>query len=303
MSDTSLSPEVAEVSRPTGLLAPCHEAAVRTLAAIRSRRLDDALRHLSAIPPSPFEQAAWKDLLSGWIDVERGHTADAEPSLHRAIALSWVGGLTATGLIATDFMRLAALGLHLWGRILRRQDRADCALAIHEAAHRLREQFGSFDEVTETAIEIGLDLVIVSDHGQAMVWFDRAVDCARRSDEGMLEAAAHTHRSTSLVELGRFEQAVKAAREAQSLFHRHDSGSSSCALADARLAAVMLKHALALHETGDDRAAALLDDSIIQLQRAEEDLSAFGADFADDIHWCREQLQFAKSLVIQVSIP
>ena len=286
-------------TRPTGFVKPTHEWAVSALKAIEANRIADAEKHIATIPESPLVDRAWKLLLRGLLAVRQADSAAAELPLLQACSVGLLAGLGREGTVERDALRLCALALHHTGRVYRRQDRPKDAFHAHLAAHHLRQQHGSLDELWETAIELGLDADVDRRYQEGQEWHRRAIDIAEKTSEepACKQALAWSHLAVSYVDSGRHDEAVSAARTAREWWRQHDIGAATAAQADLKLGGVLLKQGEAMHERGDPSAKAVLDEAVEWLAAAHKALQAFGPDHAADTQLCLEQHDFARRLL------
>ncbi len=286
-------------TRPAGFVEPTHERAVSALKAIEANRITDAEKHIAAIPDSPLIDRAWKSLLRGLTSVQQADFAGAEVLLLRACSVGLIAGLGKRENVDPDALRLCALALHHAGRLYRRQDRPKDAFHAHLAAHHLRQQHGSLDELWEIAVELGLDADVDRRYQEAQKWHRTAIDIAEKTSEepARRQAVAWSNLAVSYADGGRYDEAVSAARTARDWWRQHDIGAASAAQADLKLGGILLKQGEALHERGDPNAKFPLDEAIKWLAAAHEALQAFGPDDAVDAQLCLEQQDFAQRLL------
>ncbi len=163
----------------------------------------------------------------------------------------------------------------------------------------MREQHGSFDELWETAVELGLDADVARRYEDAQHWHRAAIESAERVDEEAKrkQAIAWTNLSTSCTQGGLHDEAVSAARTARDFWREHDVGAVSTAQADLKLGSALLKQGESLHERGDKLARPALDEAGKWLTTAREALLAFGMDHAAEVRLCLEQKDFARRLL------
>ncbi len=304
MSNSSGDTILQVDSRPVGFVKPNHERAVLALAAIESDRLADAEKHIAAIPESVIVDRAWKILLHGLIAVEQADSANAEVLLLEAFSLAFVAGWGREETLDPESLRLGACALHHVGRLYRRRDCPEDAYKVHLAAYDLHERYGSFDELWETAIELGLDADVARRYDDARRWYRIAIEIAgKTSDEpARKQAIAWTYLSTSLTDDGRHDEAVAAAREARDCWREHDITAVTAAQADLKLGRTLLAQGESLHECGDRLAKPILDEAIKWLATAREALLAFGPEYAADARLCLEQQDFAERLIASLAV-
>ncbi len=72
------------IVRPTGLLQPTHERAVRAFKALEDRRFKDAESNIDAIPESPPTLRTWKLMLKGLLMLEQSNFTSAKALLRQA---------------------------------------------------------------------------------------------------------------------------------------------------------------------------------------------------------------------------
>lgn len=286
-------------SRPLGVVQPAHERAVYALAALAEGRLADAEKHIAAVPDSPLSEQAWKALLCGLLAAERIGLAEASSLLLQAAALAFINGMGEGGPASSGSLRVAARALHHAGKVQRRQDRPDDARQTHLAAYHLRDEHGSWEEVWETAVELGLDCDVARRHDRAQRWHDIAVETAEKTREQPLrkQSIAWTNLSMSFTNSGKHEASVVAAGTARDLWRRHDLGSVEATRSDLRLGTALLRHGEFLHGQDDKRAKPVLEEAVGWLTAAADELPAFGAAQAADVRSCLDQKNFAQRLL------
>ncbi len=309
-------------SRPTGVVQPTHERAVRALTALAQKRIDDAEKHIAALPDSPMTERAWKLFLRGLVSVEKPDLGAAEPLLLQAFSLAFAdghGGETSkrrnvetskhqnvemskgrdVEAVDGDALRLAALVFQHLGWVYRRQDRLDDAYRTHVVAYHLREHHGSFDELWETAGELGLDADVARQYEKAHHWHRVAIEAAQNvsQDRQRKQAIACTNLSTSLTNSGKHDEAVEAARRARVCWREHDAGAVTVPRSNLKLGSTLLAQGEALHDLGDRLAKSVLDEAVELLATAGEELLAFGPANAADARLCLEQKDFARRLL------
>lgn len=299
MSNASVETECQGTTRPVGMIRPTHERAVLALNALDGDRVADAEKHIALMPDSPMIDRAWKSLLSGLVAIEHMDVAEIERSLHRAASLALIVGAGTDESQDVNALRLGARALHHLGWLYRRQDRPDDAYRTHLAAYRLREQHGSFEELWETATELGLDTDVGRRREEARRWYRIAIETAEKTSEESARklAVSWTHLSTSLTDDGRHEEAVTAARTARDWWRKHDISDVTAARADLALGSALLKHGETLHGRCDQPVKSVLEEAAEWLTAAREALLAFGPENAADARLCAEQQDFAKRLL------
>jgi tetratricopeptide (TPR) repeat protein len=277
---------------------------VRALTALEDGRVDDAEKHVAALPDSPMIDRAWKMLLRGMVLTEREIFREAEASLQQACSLALICARRSEEALDPDPLRLSARALHHVGRIYRRRDRADDAYGAHLAAYRVREEHGSLDELWETAIELGLDARIARRYDEAFRWHRQAVEAAESTshDPFRKQAVAWTDLCTSCIEDGRCDEAVAAARTARECWRKHDISAVTVAQADLRLGAALLKHGESLHERNDPQTATVLNEAVAWLTSARDALLAFGPDRTADAHSAAQQIDLAERLLASLKV-
>lgn len=298
MSAAVARPATIQQERPVGLIGPSHDAAQRADRALHEHRLDDAAHHIRRLPDTSLLERFWKTLLRGGERAERHELSEAEALTWQALGIA--SAMTHLGDHAPETARLTARALHQLGRLIRRQDRAKDALALHRAAHRLRRADGSVEETWESLIELGLDADLDGQTDDAIDWFHQAIEtgAAAQAEPGVKQATGWTHVSRVCSANARHPQAVEAARTAQTLWHAHDTGGARAAQADVRLGSVLLNRIVALRESDQAGDTDALNEAAALLESAAESLAAFGAAYDADMRWAREQYNFAKQLRI-----
>lgn len=299
--------------RPVGMVQPTHEQAVCALAALEGGRLGEAEKSLDAIPESPMRERAWKLLLRGLIAIERMKLTEAEPLLLQASSLGLIDGTVEGATLNVegasrdapclasvgDALRLAARALHHTGWVYRRHDRPEDAYRAHLRAYQLREQYGSFDELWEAAVQLGLDADVGRHCEDGQRWHRVAIVIAEKAVEEpeRKRAMALTNLSASCTQCGHHDEAVAAARTARDCWRRYDIGAVTAAQADGKLGSALLKQGESLLERDERLAKPALDEAVAWLISAHESLSAFGPDRAAEVRLCLEQKDFAERLL------
>ncbi len=316
MIPTGVQSELTGEPRPTGIVQPPQESAVRVIRALGEKRLRDAQEHIDALPDTTPFDSAWKQFLCALLAVEQGDYAVAVPLLQtvaskapttnrglKAARSSALG--TTTGHPDRDSLRLAARALEKVGWIFRRQERPRDAYRVHLCAYHIRNEHGSFEEVWESARSLGLAADLEGRHTDGEVWYRIAADAGARASEDPegKQAATWTSLSASLVKSGLYDQAVDAARTAQRWWHEHDIGDVAAARADMNLGYALLKQGESLHDNDPAGAKAVLDEALKCLEASREALLAFGhvgptfsRSTDADARWCDEQTDFARRL-------
>jgi hypothetical protein len=314
--------------RPIGIICPAHERAVRALTAVREKRLADADQHIAAVPEASMRDRAWKRILQALVAIEQVKPSDAEPLLLQAASLCWIDGFGREGTPGPeephlhaghvgarnpshdagasipsrtfpDALRQASFALHHLGRVYRRQERPADASRAHLAAYHLREQYGSYEELWETATELGLDHDVARRFDEGRRWHGIALQAACKTSEEPTrkQAIAWTNICTSCMESGLCDNALSAARSARECWREHDVSDVTAAQADLTLGTALLRHGEALHERGDQLARDVLAEALEWLAAARAALLAFGPEHASEARLCVEQEDFAKRLV------
>lgn len=298
MSDPGVNLEARPPVRPLGFLQPTHERAVRAMKALKQERLADAARHIAALPDSPLIECVWKSLLAGLSAIERLDFATAEKILREAAEVASRAPTSSEPSEQAVRARLTATALEKIGWLRRRQDHAQQAYTLHLEAYRLREAWGSAEELWETAISLGQDARIARRTEEAQTWFEKAVVHAGVADleAGRLRAVAYAQLAAVLTDRNRHEQAVNAARSALAQWRQHDPGGVETARALMELSHALLKRGEALVERGDPRAPAVLEELLQGLHAAHEELLAFGPACFAEVQSCLALQDFARRL-------
>ena len=147
MNETSESNIEPTDERPIGFFSPGCEHARRALAALEARRVADAVTHINEAREFDTLDRVWKTLLRALVAAETTRLSDAEQLLLQSAALAWIASLGDDGATKRDGLRLGSRILHHLGWVYRRQDRPDHARNTHRAAYRLRQQYGSYEEL------------------------------------------------------------------------------------------------------------------------------------------------------------
>ena len=285
--------------RPSGFSRPTSERAIRALKALEDDRLVDAEAHITALSESPPGEHAWKCRLGGLLAVARGDSAAAVALFLQAASSALVQAYGREDGCDADAFRLCASALEKVGELYRRQDRADDATQMHMAALRLRSEHGSFAELWESAVSLGLDADLGRRLTDAAKWHRTAIDLGSRANEGAArkKAIASTHLSKTLMSDGRYEEGVAVARGARELWREHDVGAVWAARADLNLGHALLEFGGSLHDRDAARAGTILNEALGWLTGALKELHAFGSEYTADADWCGEQIDFAKRLL------
>lgn len=298
MSDPGVNLEARPPVRPIGFLQPTQERAARAMKALKEKRLADAARHIAALPDSPLIECAWKSLLAGLSAIERLDFATAETVLREAAEVTSRAPTSSEPSEQAVRARLTATALEKIGWLRRRQDHAQQAYTLHLEAYRLREVWGSAEELWETAISLGQDARIARRSEEAQTWFEKAIVHAGVADleAGRLRAVAYAQLAAVLTDRDRHEQAVNAARSALAQWRQHDPGGVDTARALMELSHALLKRGEALVERGDPRAPAVLEELLQGLHAAHEELLAFGPACFAEAQSCLALQDFARRL-------
>jgi len=287
--------------RPTGDVQPPHDQARQAVAALADGRLADAERHTSAIPDTPIILHAWKTYLCGLLAMRRLDLSDAASLLLQAAALAFTEAMGNEGESGSESLRLSACALNHAGRVQRRQDRADLAEQTHWAAYHLRQQHGSWAELSETAMELGLDCDVAKRFGDGQQWYRAAIESAEQIGEASTQrerkAVGWTSLATSLSEGGQFQLAVDAARTASTLWQEHKPGSVDAARSKLRLGSALLGFAESLLDDDVTSAESALNEAVSRLKAAHDELAAFGEECASDVRSTNEQREVAEKLL------
>jgi tetratricopeptide (TPR) repeat protein len=286
-------------NRPGGFPVPPDPRLVRARRALKERRIKDAEKLISSIGDDPdAARSAWTTLLSGLIALERSDLASAGPSLALA-AFRAIQEPASGPQDERDGYRLAAWALEELGVVFRRQDHPEQAYRVHLEAYRQRDAHGSFDELWETAVSLGLDAHLTGNHEDAARWHEQAIELAEKTTDQAQrkQAVAWTHLASSLTAWGHHDDAVDAARRALEFHRAHDPAAPTAAQAEMNVGYALLKQGESLHDIDAEHAAVVLKRAINGLEAAHEALCAFGAETAADAQWCDEQLDFARRLL------
>lgn len=308
--------------RPVGRLVPADERGRRALAALRERRLADARRHLESRPAVGPDGVAWKLLLQGWLHLEEGRTVQAETTLVRAVCAATIsahgrvhesctddGATVSASADGGSAWRLLAECLHVLGRVYRRQDQPVAAREAHGAALQLCERCGSFEEVWDALISLGLDADLAGEREEAVRHYQRAEEAGGRCAEEPLhkQAVAVSHAAGALSVEGRHAEAVAAARAARELWRRHDVAGVGFARSGLQLGRTLLRWGEALlcasaaedsgGSAGEWRSPAeIVGEAVSTLGAARDALLAFGPAQHGEAQECAELCDFAGRL-------
>ena len=204
-----------------------------------------------------------------------------------------------------DMLRLGARALLHLGWIYRRTERCADASRVHLAAHRLRRDHGSHEELWESATELGLDADVARKFEDGQRWHRTAIEAAEHASEEPLkkQALAWTNLVTSHESAEQFEEAVEAARTARDCWYRHDSTAVTATRADAKLGKALLKLGEHLSHrpgrlavAGESQAVEVLAEAVRLLAKARDALLAFGPDYRTEADSCRDQEELATRL-------
>jgi len=288
-----------DCTRPKGVVSPDAESARRALRALAEKRLSHAEENIEAIAPVGDAEDVWKAILQGMLQAARLNFPLAERFLRGA--LLDLEEYTSNGPSVRDprLGRVAAFAHYQLGIAHRRQDRPKAAYDDHLTAYRRRDEFGSFEELWQSALALGIDLDLAGDHADGQNWFRTAIDAATRSEDtpAAKQAVAWTHLAASLLQHERWQDAVEAAANARSWWHAYDITAPTAARADMQLGHAVLRHGAALLETGAPTAGDSLAEALRILREAKESFEAFGAAFVADRDYCDEQIDFAERLI------
>lgn len=283
--------------RPVSVVQPADADLQRALRAIEEDRLNDARGFALRCRDNSQLGRVWQKLVMGMLEIKTPNLPRAEALLQMAVS----GGCTAT--IGHDSaedstFRLTALALEQLGVVYRREDRLEEAADAHEAAQRVRDQHGSWEELWETAQSLAVVADLARDYDKAQRWHRRAIElgtlCTEESERK--QAITYNHLSRSLIESGAYVEAVLSARDSCVHWRQHDLGALAAAKADLTLGYAMLRQGESLHDHDAGEAASALDSALETLRTAREALLAFGPDAAADAEWCGEQIDFAERL-------
>jgi hypothetical protein len=294
-----IHPGIEAAIRPTGWVEPEQDRARLALVALRDGRIEDAAHHAQGVPVATSTGRSWKSLLSGLVTIARGELRYAEAQLLEASTLACVNALNADQSSQMDAWRLAGRTLHHLGWVYRRQDRLAEASHTHLAAHRLRDKWGSPEEIGETAIELGLDYDLARNYQEGCRWHRIALQAAKQAvlDRDRMQAVAWSYLAASCTDDGRHDEGVSAARSARDSWRAHDIGAVTAAQADVKLGAALLKQGEVLCDQVDERAGAVLTEAITWFTAGRDALLAFGGEHTEAARRCDEQIDFARRLL------
>lgn len=299
MTTAEIHPEIELDMRPSGWVEPKQERARLALIALHDHRIEDAARHVQAAPIATALDRAWKSLLDGLVAVAHGELKNAESRLLEASTRACVSALGAEESNQMEAWRLAGRTLHHLGWVYRRQDRLAEASHTHLAAHRLRDKFGSLEEIWEAAIELGLDYDVARNYEEGGRWYRIALQAAEQAtfESDRKQAVAWSYLAASCTDDGRHEEGVSAARSARGCWRAYDIGAVTAAQADVKLGTALLKQGETLCDRADELAGTVLTESVEWFAAARDALLAFGGDHADEAQRCDQQIDFARRLL------
>ena len=294
---TTRRPE-SETARPAGIVRPRHERALRAFKALDEKRTEDARTNADAVPESPLVEYAWKLLLRGLICLEQPDFARAGPTLLQGVSAALVAGLGTEPEPDPEALRLAALVLEKIGGMYRRQEQPGNAYRAHLAAYYLRREYGSLEELWETAVSLGIDADLARRYEDAEKWHRLAIELgASASDEPQRkQAIAWANLASSFTNRGRHVEAVDAAGNARECWRSHDIGDIETARAEMHFGYALLKLGESLHTGNEEPAKRVLEQAVDRLDSARESLIPFGPTAAVDARWCLDQGDFARRL-------
>lgn len=287
-----------------GFIQPTDDRARRAIKAINEARLDDAAKHISAMPETSKIDLAWKQFLSAHLEWSRHDLMAAEGYLSQTISLLDSDDLNRDQSPATATIRLIAAAHELLGSVFRRQDRPKDAYTHHLNAHQLREMHGSPEEQCESATSLGFDAQIIRDGSNTIQWHRQAIAHATRIEDTPtnLLAISWTNLLHALMENEQFSEAVAAARQASNIWTSIDPTSPQTILADAQLGASLLRFAESILDSNTVDAHKALHEAIQLLDASGVSLLAFGPEFANEARQCKERLDFANRLLASLGI-
>ncbi len=157
---------------------------------------------------------AWRLVLEGELRFAKGDLGPAESRFMQAavVALACGTGFQQVGraspavppsdenvgrsptyqALPSPNLRLAAYALDRAGCVYRRLDQPGDAVIVHEQAYSLRQQAGSFEELAQSASNLGLDADMRPRFDEARKWHGIAVENARRCPSALVENGSHT---------------------------------------------------------------------------------------------------------------
>ena len=289
---------LAADDRPIGIVQPESEPARRALRALNERRLEHAEENLSNIDESPPAQGIWKTILSGMLAAARSDAAAAEACFREASGAGPAAAMMADQEPDNETMRVAAFALHQLGLLFRRRDEPQLALRAHSPAYHLCNEHGSFEELSESALALGIDHDLAGDYAAGQDWHRIAIEAAAKTKENVAEnqATAWSHLAASLMQSERFEDAVGAARTAREWWHKHDITAVTATRADMKLGHALLRLAASRMESEGSSAEDSLRETLELLRAAHDSFQAFGPEYGADVAFCGEQIDFAQRL-------
>jgi len=289
---------LADDDRPTGMVRPDSEAACRALRALREKRLQHADENLSNIDESLPTIRIWKTIVTGMLAATRSDAAAAEACFREASGAGPAAAMMADQEPGNETMRVAAFALHQLGLLFRRRDEPQQALRAHSPAYHLRNEHGSFEELSESALALGIDHDLAGDYAAGQDWHRIAIQAATKTKENVAEnqATAWSHLAASLMQNERFADAVESARTARQWWHEHDITAVTATRADMRLGHALLRLAASRMESDGSSAEDSLRETLELLRAAQDSFQAFGPEYGADVAFCGEQIDFAQRL-------
>jgi tetratricopeptide (TPR) repeat protein len=287
---------------PRGFLRPEGKREALAVKALAEDRLEDAAKHISALPEHPARTRAWKLYLDGLLRLKTRDFDGAESALLQSASVAWVWALSEEELESPTPFRLAALALEKAGVVQRREERAAEAASTHAAAYRLRVQHGSVEEQWESALSQGTAHSVAKNYPAAMQWQTRALDFAGRSQDGRHEMLALTHAQLAITsrEMGQLGEAVVAARQSLDHWRNHDLAAVTVAEGEFRLGDLLAARGEQQMAVESDAMPALTE-SIERLRSAADSLAAFGGEHDKMARLCQARLDFAQRLFESIS--
>ena len=301
--------------RPVGFVQPAGGPSLLAAKAINEGRVDEAKRHAAGITDDTLIARAWRALLLALITIEQGELSRAEPLLLEASAMALEESEVppAHPIESSSRLRTGARALVHLGWLYRRTERCADASRVHLAAHLLREDHGSYEEIWESATELGLDADVARTFEDGQRWHRRAVEAAQSAHEEPLkkQALAWTNLVTSHEAADQVDEAVEVARTAQHCWHQFDSAAVTAVRADAKLGRALLKKGERLCRSGDPDAAPaeadlataerqnaveVLGEAVNLLAAARDGLLAFGSEYRNEADSCHDQEELASRL-------
>ncbi|MCH8147216.1 MAG: hypothetical protein IH987_04375, partial [Planctomycetes bacterium] len=244
---------LADDNRPSGIIQPDSEPTRRALRALNERRLEHAEENLSSVAESPPAQRIWNTILRGMLAAARPDAAAAEACFREASGAGPAAAMMADQEPGNDTMRVAAFALHQLGLLFRRRDEPQLALRAHSPAYHIRNEHGSFEELSESALALGIDHDLAGEYEAGQDWHRIAIEASAKTTENVAEnqATAWSHLTASLMLSERYEDAVEAARTAREWWHKHDITAVTATRADMKLGHALLRVAASRIETDD----------------------------------------------------